>query len=173
MDCFISTAVCIVPCLWTERCDHTDHSFCIWHGKQKKDQRWNPLWSYLYHSIDDPGRSHYWDFSKCLCCAVQCRSVKSVFYRRNENYLDQFYICRNQCGISGNLSGFEWRSWVACHITSQTACDHIAIGSDFFCLCKKWSDRCFVDLVGVPDYRICLMLSGICIFEENTEKQGR
>ena len=27
--------------------------------------------------------------------------------------------------------------------------------------------------MGVPDYRIFLMLSGICIFEENTEKQGR
>ena len=27
--------------------------------------------------------------------------------------------------------------------------------------------------MGVPDYGICLMLSGICIFEENTEKQGR
>lgn len=28
-------------------------------------------------------------------------------------------------------------------------------------------------ILGVPDYRICLMLSGKCIFEENTEKQGR
>ena len=80
------------------------------YGMGSKNQRWNPLWSYLYHSIDDPGRSHHRDFSKCLCLAVQCRSVKSVFYRCNENYLDQFCICRNQCGISGHLSGIEWRS---------------------------------------------------------------
>ena len=29
----IASAVCVVPCIWTTRCNYADYSFCLWNGK--------------------------------------------------------------------------------------------------------------------------------------------
>lgn len=61
---------------------------------------------------------------------------------------------------------------VTCDLIAQTACDHIASGSDFLRVCEKRADGCPTDLVGVSDYRACCLSGRICIFKENHQRES-
>ena len=90
-----------------------------------------------------------------------------LFHWSDADYLHQLYLCRNQCGISGYLSGAQQWHPVAGDFTAQTVCDYSAVGRHLFNLCEKRSGRCFAYLVGVSDHRARRLPGGIWIFEEN------
>ena len=75
-----------------------------------------------------------------------------------------FLFCRNQCRISGNLSGIGRRHRVACDFAAQTACNYIAVGRHFLYFRPKRTDGSFADLVGVPDHRVYRVSGRLCIF---------
>ena len=79
-------------------------------------------------------------------------AVKRIFYRSNAHYFYQFSFCRNQCRISGNLSGIGRRHRVACDFAAQTACNYITVGRHFLYFRPKRTGGSFADLVGVPVY---------------------
>lgn len=78
---------------------------------------------------------------------ASAQTAYGLFYK-----VQQFYFCRNQCSISGNLSGFGRGNRVACDFAAQTAGSYFTIGWYFFCFCQKWSGGSFVDLVGISNY---------------------
>ena len=80
------------------------------------------------------------------------------------------FYCGNQCGISGNLSGVRRRHGVTCDLTAQTACAHITISRNILCVCQKWSDGSFTDLVGISDNGICIVSGGLCILKEDQKE---
>ena len=43
--------------------------------------------------------------SRSICRTFQCGTVQSVFYRRYEDNIPKFRICRGKYCISGNISG--------------------------------------------------------------------
>ena len=91
-------------------------------------------------------------------------------YRCNEGDFFKFLVCRNQCCLSGNLSGAGWWYGIIGYFTSKTAYYHSATGRSLFFICQKWSDGSLPDLVGVSDYRSHCMSGRICIFKENQKK---
>ena len=101
-----------------------------------------------------------------------CRTVERIFYRCNADHFHQLSFCRDQCGISGNLSGTRWWNRITCDLTFKTACDHIAVSRNIFCVCKKWSGRGFTDLVGISGHRVYSMSGRICIFKENQKNKS-
>ena len=86
-------------------------------------------------------------------------AMRIIFY--------QFSFCRNQCRISGNLSGIGRRHRVACDFAAQTACNYIATGRHFLYFRPKRTGGSFADLVGVPDHRGYRVSGRLCIFKEN------
>ena len=95
------------------------------------------------------------------------QAVKNIFYRCNEGDFFKFLVCRNQCCLSGHLSGAGRWCGIIGYFTFETAYYHSAAGRNLFPVCKKWSGRRFTDLVGISDYRSDLVSGGICIFKEN------
>ena len=97
-------------------------------------------------------------------------TVKRIFYQCNESDLDQLSVCRNQCGLSGHLSGTECRCGILGDFAFKTADHHLAIGWNLFVVCQKWSAGSYIDLVGFSDYGSHFMFCRICIFKENQKK---
>ena len=93
-----------------------------------------------------------------------------IFYWSNENYFYQLYFRRNQCSISGDLSGIGRWHGIACGFAAQTACHYITAGRYFLHIGQKRTDGRFLNLVGISDNRDCCMPGGICIFKENPEE---
>ena len=56
------------------------------------------------------------------------------------------------------------------YLAFETACDYFTIGRNFFCICQKWADRSFTDLVGISDHGNSFLFCRICVFEENQKK---
>ena len=52
-------------------------------------------------------------------------------YRCNEGDFFKFLVCRNQCCLSGNLSGTGWRYGITGYFTFETACNHLPFGGNF------------------------------------------
>ena len=73
-------------------------------------------------------------------------------YRCNEGDFFKFLVCRNQCCLSGNLSGTGWWYRVPCYFAFETVHYYTAAGRNFFHVCQKWTDESFSDLVGISDY---------------------
>ena len=71
-----------------------------------------------------------------------------------------------------NLSGSEQWYGITGYLTSETACNYLTTGWNFFYICQKWSDGSCVNLVGIPDHGSDCMSGGICILKENQKKQG-
>ena len=80
------------------------------------------------------------------------QAVKNIFYQCNEGDFFKFLVCRNQCCLSGHLSGTGWWYGITGYFTFETAYYHIATGWNFFYICSKWSDGSFTDLVGISDH---------------------
>ena len=57
---------------------------------------------------------------------------RGVFYWSNENYFHKFYFCRNQCSISGNISGVGRWHRVTGYFAAQTACHYFTTWRVFF-----------------------------------------
>ena len=49
-----------------------------------------------------------------------------------------FLICRNQCCLSGHLSGNGWWDGISGYFTFETAYYHSATGGHLFYVCQKW-----------------------------------
>ena len=64
----------------------------------------------------------------------------------------QLSVCRNQCCLSGHLSGTGWWYGIAGYFAFETAYYYPAAGRNFFDICQKWPDGRFIDLVGISDY---------------------
>ena len=76
-------------------------------------------------------------------------------------------VCRNQCCLSGHLSGAGRWCGIVGYFTFETAYYHFATGRNLFTVCKKWSGGRFNDLVGISDYRSNCMPGRLCIFKED------
>ena len=116
------------------------------------------------------GNCNHRDLPRSICNAVSYGSVKRIFYRSNEDNFDQLSVCRNQCCLSGHLSGIGWWCGITGYLAFETACDYFTIGRNFFCICQKWADRNFTDLVGISDHGNSFLFCRICVFEENQKK---
>ena len=46
----------------------------------------------------------------------------------------------------------------------------LPLAGNLFTVRQKWTDGCFTDLVGIPDYRSDCMPGRLCIFKENQKK---
>ena len=95
---------------------------------------------------------NYRDFPRGICNTVQCRTVKRIFYRSNEGNLSQLSVCRNQCCLSGYLSGIGRWCGIIGNFAFETAYHYSSTGRNFFDICQKWSDGRYIDLVGISDY---------------------
>ena len=93
-----------------------------------------------------------------------------LFHWSDADNFDQLSVCRNQCCLSGHLSGIGWWHGIACYFAFETAYYYPAAGWNFFHVCQKWSRRSFTDLVGISDHGNSFMFCRICIFKENQKK---
>ena len=50
------------------------------------------------------------------------------------------------------------------------SCAHITISRNILCVCQKWSDGSFTDLVGISDNGICIVSGGLCILKEDQKE---
>ena len=73
-------------------------------------------------------------------------------YRCNEGDFFKFLVCRNQCCLSGNLSGTGWRYGITGYFTFETVCHYPATGRNFFDICQKWPDGRYINLVGISNH---------------------
>ena len=73
-------------------------------------------------------------------------------YRCNEGDFFKFLVCRNQCCLSGHLSGTGWWCGIAGYFAFETAYYYPAAGWNLFYACQKCSDGSFTDLVGISDH---------------------
>ena len=72
----------------------------------------------------------------------------------------------------GIYQAFGWWCGITGYLAFETACDYFTIGRNFFCICQKWADRSFTDLVGISDHGDDSVSGGLCIFKENQKKQS-
>ena len=79
-------------------------------------------------------------------------SYLRIFYRSNEDNLSQLSVCRNQCCLSGYLSGIGRWCGIIGNFAFETAYHYSSTGRNFFDICQKWSDGRYIDLVGISDY---------------------
>ena len=93
-----------------------------------------------------------------------------MLYQCDESDLYQFYVCRNQCRLSGYLSGTGRGRGIAGYFTFEAAYYHSAISWNLFTVRQKWTDGRFADLVGIPDYRSDCMPGRLCIFNKKQKK---
>ena len=105
-----------------------------------------------------------------IAFAYGMRSKKRILYQCDESDLYQFSVCRNQCRLSGDLSGTGRGRGIAGYFTFEAVYYHPAIGWNLFTVRQKWTDGRFTDLVGIPDYRSDCMPGRLCIFKENQKK---
>ena len=119
---------------------------------KKENKGWNQIWSDLYGCINDSRNCHYRDFPWGVRDTVQCGTVKRIFYRSNEGNLSQLSVCRNQCCLSGDLSGIGRWYGITGYFTLETAYHYPATGRNFFDICQKWPDGRYADLVGISNY---------------------
>ena len=68
---------------------------------------------------------------------------REYFIECNESNLSQLFVCRNQCCLSGYLSGTGWWYGIPCYFAFETAHYYTAAGRNFFYVCQKWSDGQF------------------------------
>lgn len=73
-------------------------------------------------------------------------------YRCNEGDFFKFLVCRNQCCLSGYLSGIGRWCGIIGNFAFETAYHYSSTGRNFFDICQKWSDGRYIDLVGISDY---------------------
>lgn len=82
----------------------------------------------------------------------------------------QLFICRNQCCVSGHLSGAGRRCGIAGDFSSETTGTDLTAGRDLFGICQKWADGCVTDLVGISDYGGGCVSGRLWIPEEDQKK---
>ena len=78
-------------------CEMRSLRSCIAYGMRSKKENsgWYQIWNYLYHCINDSGNCNYGDFPRAFAMLFKCRTVKRIFYCRDESDFSEFLVCRN------------------------------------------------------------------------------
>ena len=149
MDCSIKFSSLFSSLHLVCEMNHSDHCICLW-NEEKENSGWYQIWTYLYRCIND-----YWNCNAEIFpefATLFNATVKRIFYRCDESDLIQLPVCRNQCCLSGHLSGTGRWCGIVGYFTFETAYYHLPLAG-IFSLFVRNGQVGVSDLVGISDYR--------------------